>query len=99
MQYLPDQVESVIIYPPGSQNPTNVSIGDSFWQSFQILPEGIKYLYGLTFPSTLISELGIANTVAEAKAVLYALWNRIYALEIGNEPECKVLMIASFHVT
>lgn len=89
MQYAPDQVEAVIIYPLGSQNPTNVSIGPSFWQSFQVLPEGISYLYGLTFPSPVISELGIANTVAEAKAVLYALWNRIYALEIGNEPECK----------
>lgn len=89
--WIPDQKEALIkTYPPGNENPTNVTLGPAFVESFFTFASGVKYVMGLTFGS--LTDSGLLNTLREAKAVYGAISKKLYALEIGNEPECESLV-------
>jgi hypothetical protein len=90
VQWNPNQQEGQIAVWPDNdlnQNPTSLSLGPAFVESFGGFPKDIKYIFGLTFGS--VNASGLQNTLMEAKAVFDALQENLYAFEIGNEPECK----------
>lgn len=74
-----------------NQNPTGLSLGPSFVDSFGGFPKDTKYIFGLTFGS--VNASGLQNTLMEAKAVFDALQGSLYAFEIGNEPECELISL------
>ncbi|KAF3762129.1 family 79 glycoside hydrolase [Cryphonectria parasitica EP155] len=74
---------------PTDQQPSAVSIGPAWVQSFQQLPEGTKYIYGTSFydqDDPLCGGCdGLNETVTEAKLVYDGIGEALYGYEIGNE--------------
>ncbi|KAK6077438.1 glycoside hydrolase family 79 protein [Seiridium cupressi] len=65
-----------------ADQPSSLTIGPTWVESFQQFPEGIKYIYGLNFYD---GEVGLDQTVLEATSAFEGLGNSLYAFEIGNE--------------
>ena len=66
----------------GADQPIALTIGPAWLQSFQVFPEGVRYIYGLSFMN---GTSGFEQTLLEANASFKALRDSIYAYEIGNE--------------
>lgn len=62
--------------------PSSLTIGPAWLESFQTFPQGTKYIYGLNFYDGAI---GLQETLDEAIPAWNALGNSIYAFEVGNE--------------
>lgn len=82
--YYANQTEAVNLTftNPGDDQPSALTIGPAWMQSFQQFPEGTKYIFGLNFYD---NQTGLDQTVLEARAAWDALGSNIYAFEIGNE--------------
>ncbi|KAI0406616.1 hypothetical protein F4802DRAFT_606064 [Xylaria palmicola] len=90
--YYPNQSEALIapFSSPAADQPSRSMLGPAFLQSFQQLPAGTKYIYGLNFFNPVNETLfdvgdGLAQSVLEANAVYDALGDSLYTFEIGNE--------------
>ncbi|KAI3335233.1 hypothetical protein F4824DRAFT_465188 [Ustulina deusta] len=90
--YFEHQTEAIIapFSSPADDQPSHSYIGPAFMQSFQQLPAGTQYIYGLNFfnpeNETLFDvDDGLAQCVLEANAAYDALGDSLYAFEIGNE--------------
>lgn len=62
--------------------PSSLTIGPAWLESFQTFPQGTKYIYGLNFYDGAI---GLQETLDEAIPAWAVLGDSIYAFEIGNE--------------
>lgn len=93
--YNASQTEDVILTfeNPTDDQPSRLTIGPSWMETFQQFPKEIEYIYGLSFydanSSLIDGRNGIDETVAEAKLAYDALGDRLYAFEIGNEVNGK----------
>lgn len=98
--WAPDLEQGVhSIFGRGGETPTEVFHGPKFSEPFLVLPEEIKFLFGLNIGND--TDKGFENLFAQTEAVwdaledrLYTLEDRLYALEVGNEPErtCSAMM-------
>jgi len=95
--YYENQTEALIetFTNPWDDQPSAVSTGPSWFESFQQLPSGTKYIYGLNFYD---NESGLEQTVAQATPAYLALGDALYAYEIGNEPNGKLLVHANMDI-
>lgn len=66
----------------GADQPIALTLGPAWLESFQVFPEGVRYIYGLSFMN---GTSGFDQTLLEANATFQALRESIYAYEIGNE--------------
>lgn len=82
--FVPSQEEPILLNftTPGADQPTSLTWGRSWLDTFSNFPAETKFTVGLTFNS---GEEGTAQTVAEAVEVISKLNSSLYALEIGNE--------------
>jgi hypothetical protein len=62
--------------------PSALTIGPAWLESFKTFPAGTKYIYGLNFYD---GAAGLVQTVAEAVPAFTELGKSLYAFEIGNE--------------
>lgn len=62
--------------------PSSLTIGPKWIQSFRQFPKGTKYNYGLSFYD---GEYGLNQTLMEAANAWSAIADDIYAFSIGNE--------------
>ena len=87
--YYPNQTEAVILTfdEPGADQPSALTIGPKWIESFQQFPQGTKYIYNLNFND---GEAGLNQTVLEAKLAFDGLEENLYAYEIGNEVDGTV---------
>ncbi|KAF4534706.1 Glycoside hydrolase family 79 [Lasiodiplodia theobromae] len=67
---------------PWDDQPSRLSTGPDWFESFQQFPKGTKYIYGLNFYE---GEWGLNNTVEQAIPAWLAMGDSLYAYEIGNE--------------
>lgn len=72
------------IIKTGADQPTSLTIGPSWFESFQQFPEGTEYIYGLNFHAE--NEARVEHAVAAYEA----LGERLYAFEVGNEVDGKI---------
>lgn len=75
---------------PWDDQPSKLSTGPDWFESFQQFPEGTKYIYGLNFYE---GEWGLNNTVSQATPAYLAMGDSLYAYEIGNEVNGKSLPV------
>ena len=68
--------------PDDTDQPSSLSIGPSWMESFQTFPNGTLFVYNLNFGD---GEEGLEQTVLEAVNALQGLGSKLYAFEIGNE--------------
>ena len=82
--FAPSQAEPILLNftTPGADQPTSLTWGPSWLDSFSNLPPEVKYTVGLTFNA---EDTGAAQTVAEAVEVFSKLNSSLYAFEVGNE--------------
>ncbi|KAI9659153.1 MAG: hypothetical protein M1821_002113 [Bathelium mastoideum] len=82
--YYPNQTEAVILTfsEPGADQPSAMTIGPKWVESFQQFPSGTQYIYNLNFND---GESGLNQTVMEAESAFHGLSQSLYAYEIGNE--------------
>jgi hypothetical protein len=85
--FVANQTEAIIYDPiPGSLIPGNVTIGPTFYDSFETLSEfGAQYIYMVNLAS-----LDLQNALAEARHALNAIGGNLEAIEIGNEPDLYI---------
>ncbi|KAF4626665.1 hypothetical protein G7Y89_g11487 [Cudoniella acicularis] len=62
--------------------PSSLSIGPTWIQSFQQFPKGTKYIYGLNFGD---GDVGLQQTILEATNAFNGLGTSLESFEIGNE--------------
>lgn len=86
--YLPNQTEALIARysTPGADQPSSLTVGPAWFESFQQFPKGTQYIYGLNFYD---GEEGKAQTVLQAGAAYRGIGKDLYAFEIGNEVNGK----------
>lgn len=84
--WVKNQTEAIIAQyaTPGADQPTSLTIGPAWLESFQTFPEGTDYIYGLSFGD---GNEGLQQTLLEAGPAYNALGKTLYAFEIGNEPD------------
>ena len=82
--YVANQTEALnqTFSNPGDDQPSALTIGPKWFESFQQFPKGTQYIYGLNF---FDGEDGLDQTVLQAAAAFKAVGEDIYAFEIGNE--------------
>jgi hypothetical protein len=82
--FVPNQTEALIetFSSSNSDQPSSLTIGPTWVESFQQLPKGTKYIYGLNFYD---GAAGLNQTVLEATNAFQGLGGSLYAFEIGNE--------------
>jgi hypothetical protein len=82
--YIANQTQALIekFSVSSPDQPSSLSIGPSWMESFQQLPKGTKYIYGLNFYD---GDAGMNQTVLEATNAFQGLGDNLYAFEIGNE--------------
>ncbi|KAB2571861.1 Beta-glucuronidase [Lasiodiplodia theobromae] len=82
--WIQNQTEALIeiFESPGDDQPTSLSVGPSWLESFQTFPNGTRYIYGLNF---IEGDAGIEQDVLQASSVAESLGESLYAFEIGNE--------------
>ncbi|KAK7722282.1 hypothetical protein SLS64_000819 [Diaporthe eres] len=82
--YLANQTEALIARysTPGADQPSSLTVGPAWFESFQQFPKGTRYIYGLNFYD---GEEGKAQTVLQAGAAYRGIGKDLYAFEIGNE--------------
>ncbi|KAI9684330.1 MAG: hypothetical protein M1820_010889 [Bogoriella megaspora] len=81
--WIQNQTEAIIeTIAPGADQPSALSIGPAWLQSFQQFPEGTRYIYGLSFQD---GAAGLDQVLLEAVPAYQALGDSLYAYEIGNE--------------
>ncbi|KAI3400110.1 hypothetical protein diail_4340 [Diaporthe ilicicola] len=82
--YLPNQTEALIakFSTPGADQPSSLTVGPAWFESFKQFPNGTRYIYGLNFYD---GEEGKAQTVLQAGAAYRGIGKALYAFEIGNE--------------
>jgi hypothetical protein len=68
--------------PSSPDQPSSLSIGPTWIQSFQQFPEGTKYIYGLNFGD---GNSGLQQTLLEATNAFDGIGSNLYSFEIGNE--------------
>ena len=85
--FVTDQTEPITSDPvPGSLIPGNVTIGPTFYESFETLAEfGAQYIYMVNLAS-----LDLQNALAEARHALNVIGSNLEAFEIGNEPDLYI---------
>lgn len=88
--WTPNQKEAIIqnFATPGADQPTNVTWGPQYLESFQVFPKGTKYTIGVTFDS---GKKGENASVAEAAAFYNGIGKNLFAIEVGNEFDCMCL--------
>lgn len=86
--YLANQTEALIarFSTPGADQPSSLTVGPAWFESFQQFPNGTRYIYGLNFYD---GEEGKAQTVLQAGAAYRSIGKDLYAFEIGNEVNGK----------
>ncbi|KAH8650916.1 hypothetical protein BGZ60DRAFT_508900 [Tricladium varicosporioides] len=62
--------------------PSSLSIGPLWLESFKTFPKGIQYIFGLSFYD---GDYGLQQTLLEAIPAVKELGSSLYAFEIGNE--------------
>ncbi|CAG8957767.1 hypothetical protein HYFRA_00000105 [Hymenoscyphus fraxineus] len=67
---------------PGADQPSSLSVGPTWMQSFQQFPSGTQYIYGLNFYD---GDAGKEQAVLQAVAAFDNIGDNLYAFEIGNE--------------
>lgn len=72
---------------PWDDQPSSLSTGPDWFESFQQFPAGTKYIYGLNFFN---GDDGLNQTVTQATAAFLAIGDSLYAYEIGNEVNGKM---------
>lgn len=98
--YDANQSEAVILtfVNPTDDQPSRMTIGPSWIESFHQFPEGTQYIYGLSFydphDPLIQGRNGVDETVAEAKLAYDGLGDSLYAFEIGNEVDCELSVLA-----
>lgn len=82
--FVPSQTEAIVLNftTPGADQPTSLTWGPSWLDTFKNFPIGTKYTVGLSFNS---GESGDSETVSEAVEIFSKLNSSLYAFEIGNE--------------
>lgn len=74
---------------PTDDQPSALTIGPRWMESFQQFPKGTRYIYGLSFYNAhdrlIGGRDGINETVTEAKLAYDGIKDDLYAFEIGNE--------------
>ncbi|KAJ5960282.1 family 79 glycoside hydrolase [Penicillium vulpinum] len=89
--YDANQKEAVIptFDRPTDDQPSRLTIGPSWMESFHQWGKDIKYIYGLSFydqnSSFIDGRDGIDETAIQAKVAYDSLGDQLYAFEIGNE--------------
>ncbi|PQE27103.1 beta-glucuronidase protein [Rutstroemia sp. NJR-2017a WRK4] len=68
--------------PSSPDQPSALTIGPKFMESFHTFPSGTKYIFGLNFGD---GDAGLDQTVLEAAGPVGSLGDSLYAFEIGNE--------------
>ncbi|KAK2615776.1 hypothetical protein N8I77_002504 [Diaporthe amygdali] len=82
--YIANQTEALIARysTPGADQPASLTVGPSWFESFQQFPNGTQYIYGLNF---FDGTEGKAQTVLQAGAAYHGIGKNLYGFEIGNE--------------
>lgn len=81
--YNASQTEAYIAtFGSDPDQPSSLTIGPTWIQSFQQFPKGTKYIYGLNFYD---GDYGLNQTLMEAANAWDAIADDIYAFSIGNE--------------
>jgi hypothetical protein len=87
--YYPNQTTSIINLWDGGDQPSNTSIGPSFWESFTAI-EGTKYIVGLNFYKN--DSYYIDNLKGEVQQSLKQIpADRLHLFEVGNENDYGAL--------
>ena len=86
--WAPNQKEAIIqnFATPGADQPANVTLGPAYLESFKVFPKGTKYTIGVTFDS---GAKGENSSVTEAAAFYKGIGKDLFAIEVGNEFDCK----------
>lgn len=86
--YYPNQTEALneTFTNPGDDQPSALTIGPAWLESFQQFPNGTQYIYGLNFYN---GSSGLDQTVLEAIPAVKDIGTALYAFEIGNEVDSK----------
>lgn len=82
--FVANQSQALITkFSPGSPDqPSALTIGPTWIESFQTWPDGTQFIYGLNFQD---GDTGLQQTVLEANNAFQSLGDSLYAFEIGNE--------------
>ncbi|KAH8801732.1 hypothetical protein F5884DRAFT_889825 [Xylogone sp. PMI_703] len=82
--FVENQTEALIAKFSASSpdQPSSLTIGPAWVESFQQFPKGTKYIYGLNF---FDGQAGLNQTLLEAAAAYHGIGSDLYAFEIGNE--------------
>ncbi|PQE19985.1 beta-glucuronidase protein [Rutstroemia sp. NJR-2017a BVV2] len=82
--WVPNQTAAIIatFSPSSPDQPSALTIGPKFMESFHTFPSGTKYIFGLNFGD---GEAGLNQTLLEAAGPVASLGDSLYAFEIGNE--------------
>ena len=90
--YYPNQTEALIetFTNPGDDQPSALTIGPAWLESFQQFPNGTQYTYGLNFYN---GSSGLDQTVLEAIPAIKAIGAALYTFEIGNEVDGKPSLV------
>ncbi|KAL9110758.1 MAG: hypothetical protein Q9227_004750 [Pyrenula ochraceoflavens] len=67
---------------PYDDQPSALTIGPKWFESFQQFPKGTQYIYGLNFYD---GDYGLNQTVSEAVPAYQTIADALYGFEIGNE--------------
>ncbi|KAL9090002.1 MAG: hypothetical protein Q9165_005531 [Trypethelium subeluteriae] len=81
--WVQNQTEAIIeTIAPGADQPSALTIGPAWLQSFHQFPNGTQYIYGLSFQD---ASAGLDQVLQEAVPAFQSLGDSLYAYEIGNE--------------
>ncbi|KAF2239937.1 glycoside hydrolase family 79 protein [Viridothelium virens] len=81
--WVQNQTEAIIeTIAPGADQPSALTIGPAWLQSFHQFPNGTQYIYGLSFQD---GSAGLDQVLQEAVPAFQSLGDSLYAYEIGNE--------------
>lgn len=93
--YIANQTEGAILTfsSAADDQPSLVTIGSAWMESFQQLPQGTQYIYGLNYFNQSDLSLaehwtsgdGLQQAIDEAVLAYKAIPEYLYAFEIGNE--------------
>ena len=73
------------VYGDNADRPDHTYIGPAWYEGFQNLPQGVKFIYDINYTDN--STEGVTNTVTDAKRTFDTLGDKLYAFELGNEME------------
>lgn len=73
-------------YAPGADAPYNMSVGPTFFESFNVWPRDTQYIFGLAYNySTFL----LPSDEVLASHAYETLGERLHAYEVGNEFDSK----------